>query len=216
MGTSSNGASTVIVVQRHPLVRTALCQRLRAAGEIVEAYEAVDEFLSSRDDNGEDDRSTVVMTGIGYLTPVLTERFAVLVLIIDHDEGRFVEAARAGAVGVVTEDCSADELLEAVRLARSQRCIFPRGVLMNLASRDEADSRGTPPELGDLELEAIKMISGGASIAIVGERLGYSERVVHRILRGAYLRLGVHNRSQAIAKAARLGLLDKDTSLPSG
>ena len=74
-----------------------------------------------------------------------------------------------------------------------------------------AQRRGRPHEEGILDTRELALMRGladGVTVQQLAKRFGYCEREIHRILHEIYQRMGVENRSAAIARAARWGLLD--------
>lgn len=53
----------------------------------------------------------------------------------------------------------------------------------------------------------MQSLAAGMTVAQLAAESGYAERSMHRLLRGLYERLGVHNRHEAIVVAARRHLL---------
>jgi DNA-binding NarL/FixJ family response regulator len=70
---------------------------------------------------------------------------------------------------------------------------------------------GSGTELSGRQLEALSLCAAypDASTAELAKRLGVATSTVRNLLSKAYLRLGVHTKSAAIAKAQAVGLLPK-------
>jgi len=64
-----------------------------------------------------------------------------------------------------------------------------------------------PHGLNDREVEAIRLLASGMGIREIGLELSYSERTVKNILYALTTRLGLRNRTQAVAYAARMGAI---------
>jgi DNA-binding NarL/FixJ family response regulator len=65
----------------------------------------------------------------------------------------------------------------------------------------------TPSGLERREVEVLALIADGLDTAEIAERMQYSERTVKNILSGVMARLGLRNRSHAVAYALRAGVL---------
>ncbi|GAB6900673.1 helix-turn-helix transcriptional regulator [Kineosporia succinea] len=65
----------------------------------------------------------------------------------------------------------------------------------------------TPSGLERREVEVLALIADGLDTAEIAERMQYSERTVKNILSGVMARLGLRNRSHAVAYALKAGLL---------
>lgn len=71
------------------------------------------------------------------------------------------------------------------------------------ATPESADILAT---LDEHELALLSSLIAGTNVVELGEEAGYSRSKIHRDLQVIYHKLGVENRSQAIAVATRAGL----------
>jgi DNA-binding CsgD family transcriptional regulator len=71
-----------------------------------------------------------------------------------------------------------------------------------LADRDPSSIQLTPRQL-----ECLSRIAGGETSAEIGAALGLSKRTIDHYVLHACARLGVRNRTQAVAKAIGEGLI---------
>ena len=62
-------------------------------------------------------------------------------------------------------------------------------------------------DLGEREIEVLRLLAEGCDTSEVAARLYYSERTVKNVVSRAIRHLGVRNRAQAVAVATRSGLL---------
>nr|WP_269330167.1 LuxR C-terminal-related transcriptional regulator [Kineosporia babensis] len=65
----------------------------------------------------------------------------------------------------------------------------------------------TPSGLQRREIEVLELIAEGLETGEIAERMQYSQRTVKNIISGMMTRLGLRNRSHAVAYALRAGLL---------
>jgi DNA-binding CsgD family transcriptional regulator len=65
----------------------------------------------------------------------------------------------------------------------------------------------TRPHLSPRQAGCLELAAAGLSSGEIGARLGISTRTVDQHIADACARLGVRRRTQAIARAARLGLI---------
>ncbi|MEJ2488100.1 MAG: response regulator transcription factor, partial [Anaerolineales bacterium] len=76
---------------------------------------------------------------------------------------------------------------------------------------DSSKAQGTGSDyiepLSDREIEVLQLISEGLSNAIIASRLFLSLGTVKTHARNIYAKLGVHNRTEAVARARVLGIL---------
>jgi LuxR family maltose regulon positive regulatory protein len=65
-------------------------------------------------------------------------------------------------------------------------------------------------ELSDREIEVINLIANGSTNQEIAQELVLSLYTVKSHARNIYSKLGVKNRTEAVARARMLGLLEKD------
>jgi len=75
-----------------------------------------------------------------------------------------------------------------------------------MADRRRASS-GLATELSNQDVELLKLLAGGLPLDAVARRMGTSERTVRRRVRGICDQLGLGTSIQAVAWAARRGLV---------
>jgi DNA-binding NarL/FixJ family response regulator len=68
-------------------------------------------------------------------------------------------------------------------------------------------TRRDDPELSHQDVELLKLLAGGLPLDAVARRMGTSERTVRRRVKGIRDRLGFGSSIQAVAWAARRGLV---------
>ncbi len=75
------------------------------------------------------------------------------------------------------------------------------------ASLTRSVLEGTPEKLSARELNVLKLVAQGSSDKKIAETLFISPETVHKHLNNIFGKLGVHNRTEAAARAQQLGLL---------
>lgn len=134
---------------------------------------------------------------------------AVLVLTGDPSVGILSDVARSGAVGHLTKDRPFDEVVEGVRSAAVGEILFAPSELQRLLL--ERDVRPRPLEpLTARELEVLQLLAEGASTAQASERLGISSATLRAHVQAILRKLGAHSRLEAVAEAARSGIITLD------
>jgi DNA-binding NarL/FixJ family response regulator len=103
----------------------------------------------------------------------------------------------AGASGFIAKDCSANDLLAALRKAAIEQ---PRFVWSPDASRGTLSSR---------QQQILSLMAAGATNQAIADALGLSLDTVKHHTRLIYRRLQVRNRAAAVHLAERLGLLSR-------
>ena len=116
-------------------------------------------------------------------------------------------ALDSGVAGIVTKHQPVDEILDAVSRVVAGYLVVPASlthVLLARTGRSDAVSRN---DLSRRELDVLEALACGESTADVARRLCISGNTVRNHLSHAMLKLGVHNRLEAVSKATRLGLV---------
>jgi two-component system, NarL family, nitrate/nitrite response regulator NarL len=85
-------------------------------------------------------------------------------------------------------------------------------VLAALERADAATGRVGQASLTDRERELVMMMSSGHSVAEMSVLLSVSPLTVENLKRRAYAKLGVNSGTQAVARAASLGMLDQSAA----
>lgn len=118
----------------------------------------------------------------------------------------YVRALHVGASGVVYVDTPSEVTVDVVTSAVSGDVRLPRQAAQSIAALARREE--PPSDLDDQERYLLTAVASGTTIVSLAQELHYSERTVRRHLQSLYLKLGVGNRSEAISRAAKLGLMD--------
>lgn len=117
-----------------------------------------------------------------------------------------VAALRAGCRGIVTREQSLDELVRSVHLVAAGGSALPAALGASLARRLERRA-GPVTELTDRELEVLTAMAAGRSNQAIAQLLYLSPHTVRNHVKHVLAKLGAHSRLEAVAVAARLGLV---------
>jgi DNA-binding NarL/FixJ family response regulator len=131
---------------------------------------------------------------------------AVVVIEPDPSTATYALALRAGARTLLDGDAPVEIVVEAVRAALRGWTLLPSRIAQELCSKSSC--RDVTRELDVWEIDCLKALAAGMTIARLADRAGYSEREMYRRLHRLYWRLDAKSRTDAIVKAARLGLVD--------
>ena len=104
-------------------------------------------------------------------------------------------AKAAGASGFVSKDWSSQEIVRAVRMVALGKTVFP----------PQADRPAF--ELTDREREVLDLMASGATNREIAGSLYLSPNTVKEHTSGLFRKLEVRNRTEAVQRAQRLGLL---------
>lgn len=138
---------------------------------------------------------------IAKLTAVCPET-KVIVYTADGDESLVRASLGAGAAAVLLKDSPLDDLVRAVEtVAAGGTYVDPSFAPLGL------EATGTTPMLTDRERSVLTLLASGMSNDAIGAELSISGETVRTHMRKASARLGAATRTEAVAKALRLGLI---------
>jgi DNA-binding NarL/FixJ family response regulator len=83
--------------------------------------------------------------------------------------------------------------------------LLPSDVLRALSEHRAITASG--PDISDREVEWLRELAKGTTVAQLAERSGYSERAMFRLLRLLYARMQVQGRTEALMHAQQRGWL---------
>ena len=109
--------------------------------------------------------------------------------------------------------------MESVRAAASGEILFAPSELQRLLLESAATRKVVEP-LTTRELEVLRLLAGGTSTTAAAESLGISTATLRAHVQAVLRKLGAHSRLEAVAEAARLGLVTleswtRDRATPS-
>jgi len=134
-----------------------------------------------------------------------------VIILSTYDEDEFLFGAlRAGAEGYLLKSASPEVLASAIRqVGRGERLLSPGlvGKVMREFQELTKDKARADSGLSDQELDVLRMIAAGATNKEIAEKVFWSEVTVKRKVQDILEKMGVANRAQAVAEAAKRGLL---------
>jgi DNA-binding NarL/FixJ family response regulator len=135
----------------------------------------------------------------------------VVVLTTYADDESVFPALRAGAVGYLTKDASAEEIEAAIRAVhRGQTWLDPvvQARLVSALSDGVPDepARPLPGNLTPREVEVLTLIGEGLSNREIGDRLVLGQATVKTHVNRIFAKIGVQSRAQAVRYAISNGL----------
>lgn len=145
----------------------------------------------------------VTGTGQGRGVPVL--------LVVDAiSERHLLYAVERGVVGVLLRgEVGYADIVQASRSALRGESPLPATLVRALIERLRSlpGQQSGASDLLAREVDVLRLLAEGLSTAEVAGRLNYSERTIKNVLHDVITRLGLRNRTQAVAYAIRSGAL---------
>jgi DNA-binding NarL/FixJ family response regulator len=133
----------------------------------------------------------------------------VVVLTTYADDRSVLEALRAGAVGYLTKDASAEEIQQALeRVTSGQVALDPevQRLLVGAVADGTRPAGQLPDGLTPREAEVLSLIAEGLSNTEIAARLVVSEATVKSHINHLLPKIGARDRAQAVSYAYRTGL----------
>jgi DNA-binding NarL/FixJ family response regulator len=205
-------ATTVLLVDDHELIRQGLCRSFeRTDGvEIVAQAATVAEALAAyavhRPDVLVTDLQLPDGTGLDIVRAIRHQDGAVgLVLLTMHTADAQVFAAmEAGASAFLGKETRGQEVIRVVmHAAAAPRSFVSPGLTGSMLRRGAAAATRLTPR----EQQILQLVADGLGTSDIARRLYLGESTLKTHLNRIFRKLGVSNRTQALAAAIRLELL---------
>ncbi|MBQ0958233.1 response regulator transcription factor [Ideonella sp. 4Y11] len=193
----------VLIVEDHPLFRSALASTVQAAGLAAECV-AVGSAAQAR---------ALWRPGVRYALALIDQRLPdglglrlaqearawaerCVLLTGAEEPGLAQQARQLGLDGFIPKSLPPEALVAALRRVLRGEPWYP----------DQPTAAATP--LTERQRQVLREVGRGRSNREIAERLGISERTVKEHLSVVFIRLGTNRRAEAIAQATSLGLID--------
>ena len=134
----------------------------------------------------------------------------VVMLTMHADGDVMARAIQAGAVGYLVKDCSIDDVVSAVKLAASGDSVLSPGLATSMLVEVEKAGRadeGRAPVISAREEEVLQLVADGMSLPEVAAALYISVKTVKNHLASIYAKLDARDRTQAVLRAVRMGII---------
>jgi DNA-binding NarL/FixJ family response regulator len=209
----------VLVVDDQDLVRHGLRMILElggveVVGEAADGDSAVAAVVELRPDVVLMDIRMPGTDGVEATRRIVADGAAARVIVLttfDLDQ-HVVDAIRAGAVGFLLKDVTAEGLVDAVRRAAAGEPVLAPAVLARVmdhfSTRPPAATVAPPgfTDLSEREREILALIGAGRSNAEIAEELVISMATVKTHVRHVFAKLDLRDRAQAVVAARDAGL----------
>lgn len=208
---------TVMVVDDHPIWRTAVSRDLTDSGfhvvaeadsvRTARARAVVEPTVVLMDMSLSDGSGTDATRAVLDVSP----RSRVLVLSASSERADVLGAVKAGASGYLVKSASAAELVEAVVKTAAGQAVFTPGlaglVLGEYRKLSVSKVRqSSAPTLTDRETEVLRLVAKGMSAKQIASRLVLSHRTVENHVQATLRKLQLANRVELTRYAIEQGL----------
>lgn len=149
------------------------------------------------------DLSMPKVEGVEAIKRIRTEVPSTAIIVLttfDHDEDIYA-GLRAGAKAYLLKDAQPEELFRCIRAVHAGEAYLQSKVAAKLAQRVQEEP------LTEREVQILRLLAGGKSNRAIGHALYISESTVKTHLKSLFVKLDATSRAEAIALAARRGLV---------
>ena len=202
-------AIRVLVVEDHTIVRDGLVSLLEdepgieVAGQVGDGKRAVEFWKKHRPDVTLMDLKMPGMDGVSAIEQIRAFESGARIIVLTTYSGDedIYRAFRAGAKAYVLKDIRSEHLFRCIRKVHEGRTLIPPGIAEKLADRLPGE------ELTPRELEVLRLLVEGKPNKLIGADLAITELTVKTHVKSLFRKLNVLSRTEAVAVAARKGLL---------
>ncbi len=205
----------IVFADDHRLVREALAPFIQRLAPIVRLDEAstVDEAISLLETNNQCDLILLDLNmpgmdgfeGFNRLQHVAPDT-PIAVLSGSIDPSDVSQALAHGAAGYIPKTTAGTTLVNALQIILAGEIYVPPALMTAQAARGGSRETRTVP-LADRQMDVLKALAEGLTNKEIARRLGIAEITVKVHLQSIYRKLGVSNRTEALAAALNRGLV---------
>jgi NarL family two-component system response regulator LiaR len=207
----------ILVADDHLVVRQGLNalfvprNGMEVVGEAVDGAEAVEKARTLQPDVILIDLNMPVKSGLEAIADIIQENPAARILVLtSYGEVANVSAAiKAGALGYLLKNSSAEELFHSIRGVAMGSLSLTPDVAQALKQKLRQPGDTLPPPIPDLterELDVLRGIAQGLSNQEIAEGLHIEKTTVRSHISSILNKLGMTNRTQAALYAVEIGL----------
>ncbi|HEX9410293.1 MAG TPA: response regulator transcription factor [Actinomycetota bacterium] len=206
----------VMIVDDHPVTRDGLRSALMSSGEVEivgEAASGEQAVHAVKEVAPEVIFMDVRLPGISGIEATrqimaIAPETKVILFTIEESRAALADAMRAGVSGYLLKDVSADELVQAAKLAMEGKAVIHPTLTRAFIEEAQYVDHRTDTPLSRRESQILQKVAYGATTKEVAHDLGISPHTVKTHLERIFEKLGANDRAQAVAIALRKGLVD--------
>ena len=205
----ANRRIRVLCVDDHRLIREGVARivgvqpDMEVVAEASNGEHAVTQFAASRPDVTLMDLQLPFTSGAEATRRIraIDPSARIIVLTMYHGDEDIHRAFEAGAMGYVLKDTISDDLIHAIREVHAGRRVVTPEIQQAL------DERARLPTLSLREWQVLELLAEGMRNKEIAAALGISGDTVGMHVKNMYTKLDVHDRTAAVAKAIRRGII---------
>jgi two-component system, NarL family, response regulator LiaR len=206
----------VVVVDDHPIVQDGLrlLVQLSAGLEWVGQAGCGEDALALCTETQPDViLMDLLMPGMGGIEAIKAIRqrhskMQVLALTSFAEPDLVQQALKAGAIGYVLKNVPAAALADAIRAAHSRQSVMAPEATAALVQAMQRNSLDVDP-LTERELAVLRLVADGLTNGQIASRLSIAESTVRFHIGHIFLKLGAHNRAEAVRLAIEANLIPR-------
>lgn len=196
---------TLLLADDHPMMRRALRQLielehdLRVVGEANNGAEACEQVQRLAPDLVVLDNNMPELNGVQALKRLRDEGYCgkVLLFTVSDAEQDVRDAMRFGANGYLLKDMEPELLVDRLREVLAGSLVVSPSLTPVLAQALRSGHGASSADLTERERQVLKMIAGGLSNKMIGNRLGITEGTVKVHVKNLLHKLGLRSRVEA-------------------
>lgn len=130
----------------------------------------------------------------------------IVLLSSEPDTAVFNRILHAGTGGILQNEASADQIVQAIRSVASGLLVFDGALQQNLAPQRDDNPPVDP--LTPREGEVLRLLADGLGNREIAARMNVSEHTIKFHIRSILAKLGASSRTEAVTRGLRSGLIE--------